>query len=118
MENPELGRVWLFELLSSRRPASDPFWQQYLSNLEQWAKTEFAQPGIDCEVESVLMLAGVFLWPVWARSHTRTVKERQQMAQRFSREILRLCLHGTLRPEKYPELDAHVSKATVRGGRD
>src|SRR5580658_88085 len=27
MENPELGRVWLFELLSSQRPASDPFWQ-------------------------------------------------------------------------------------------
>src|SRR5271156_5783839 len=23
MENPELGRVWLFELLTSRRPASD-----------------------------------------------------------------------------------------------
>src|SRR6266403_6190034 len=32
MENPGLGRVWLFELLSSRRPASDPFWQQYESN--------------------------------------------------------------------------------------
>jgi hypothetical protein len=29
MENPEVGRVWLFELLSSRRPADDPFWQQY-----------------------------------------------------------------------------------------
>src|SRR5271156_2210971 len=24
MENPELGRVWLFELMSSQRPASDP----------------------------------------------------------------------------------------------
>ena len=27
MENPELGRAWLFELLSSRRPASDRFWR-------------------------------------------------------------------------------------------
>ena len=34
MENPEIGRVWLFELLSSRRPANDPFWQQYVSNFE------------------------------------------------------------------------------------
>jgi AcrR family transcriptional regulator len=29
MENPELGRVWLFEVLSSSRPANDPFWRQY-----------------------------------------------------------------------------------------
>src|SRR5215831_5537988 len=28
MENPEIVRIWLFELLSSKRPASDPFWQQ------------------------------------------------------------------------------------------
>ena len=40
MENPELGRVWLFELLSSQRPASDPFWQQYRSSFEAFAKTE------------------------------------------------------------------------------
>jgi AcrR family transcriptional regulator len=105
MENPEVGRVWLFELLSLRRPASDPFWQQYVSNLERFTRTEFAQPGIDAEVISVLMLAGTFLWPVWARAQSRTAKERKQMAKRFSRETLRLCLHGTLRAEKYPDLD-------------
>src|SRR6266481_4360271 len=65
---------------------------------EQLAKTKYAQPGIDTEVVSVLMLAGMFLWPVWARAHTRTAKERQQMGKRFSREVLRLSLHGTLRP--------------------
>ena len=108
MENPELGRAWLFELLSSRRPASDRFWRQYESSFADLAKTEFAQPGIDAEVVSVLTLAGMFLWPVWARAHTRTAKERQQMAKRFSREVLRLSLHGTLRPEKYEELDTRV----------
>jgi AcrR family transcriptional regulator len=108
MENPEIARVWLFELLSSKRPASDPFWQQYLSNFEQFAQTESAQPGIDTEVASVLMLAGAFLWPVWARAHSRTAKERQMMAKRLSREILRMSLHGTLRPEKYPDLDERV----------
>lgn len=105
MENPELGRAWLFELLSSRRPASDRFWREYESSFEQLAATEYAEPGIDTEVVSVLMLAGMFLWPVWARAHTRNAKERQQMAKRFSREILRLSLHGTLRPEKFPDLD-------------
>jgi hypothetical protein len=110
MENPELGRAWLFELLSSRRPASDRFWREYESSFEALAKTEYAQPGIDTEVVSVLTLAGMFLWPVWARAHTRNAKERQQMAKRFSREVLRLSLHGTLRPEKFPELDMRMDK--------
>ena len=110
MENPALGRVWLFELLSSRRPASDPFWRQYESNFELFAKTELAQPGIDAEVASVLTLAGCFLWPVWARAHTRNPKERQRMAERFAREIIRMSLHGTLRPEKYSELDASIRR--------
>ena len=101
MENPALGRVWLLELLTSRRPASDSFWRQYESNFRKFAETEFAQPGIDTEVASVLMVAGCFLWPVWARAQTRSAKEREQMAERFAREIIRMCLHGTLRPEKY-----------------
>jgi AcrR family transcriptional regulator len=110
MENPALGRVWLFEVLGSRRPADDAFWQQYHSKLDQYAKTELAQPGIDVEVLSVLFLGATFIWPVWARAHTRTAAERKQMAARFSREIMRLCLHGTMRPGKYRELDARVTK--------
>jgi AcrR family transcriptional regulator len=105
MENPELGRIWLFELLSSRRPASDQFWQQYSLNFKAFAQTELAQPNIDTEVASVLTLAGAFLWPVWGRSHARSARERQELAQRYSAEVLRLCLYGTLRPEKFRELD-------------
>jgi AcrR family transcriptional regulator len=108
MENPEIGRVWLFELLSSKRPANDRFWQRYLSNFETFTRTELAQPGVDAEVVTVLTIAGAFLWPVWARSQARNAKEREQMARRFSREVLRLSLHGTLRPEKFPDLDTRV----------
>ncbi|HSW13070.1 MAG TPA: TetR/AcrR family transcriptional regulator [Solimonas sp.] len=111
MENPELGRVWLFEVLSSSRPDNDPFWHQYWTQFEKFAKSDMAQPGIDAEVHSVLMLLGTFLWPVFARSQTRTAKDRQELAQRFSNEILRWSLYGTMRPEKYPELDARVKKA-------
>jgi AcrR family transcriptional regulator len=114
MDNPDIGRVWLFELLSSKRPGNDPFWQQYVSNFARFAETEFAQPGVDAEVASVLTLAGAFLWPVWARAHSRSSKERQQMAKRFTREMLRFSLHGSLRPEKYPELDARVRKPPGR----
>ncbi|HKU40157.1 MAG TPA: TetR/AcrR family transcriptional regulator [Polyangiales bacterium] len=114
MENPALGRIWLFEVLSSGRPASDAFWRHYETNFKRFAKTEYAQPGIDAEVLSVLLIAGAFIWPVWARSHARTAKQRQQMAERFSNEILRLTLHGTLRPEKYPELDARVTSKRTK----
>ena len=111
MENPALSRIWLFEVLSSSRPSSDSFWRQYASSFERFSKTSLAQPGIDTEVLSVLFLAGTFLWPVWARSHARTAKERERMAERFAREVLRLTLYGTLRPEKYPELVARVPGA-------
>lgn len=109
MANPEVGRVWLFEVLSSRRPADDPFWRQYVSNFEGYAKTNLAQPGIDAEVVSVLLLSGAFFWPVWARAHARSAKERRQMARRFAREVLRLCLHGTMQPDKYADLEKRMA---------
>jgi AcrR family transcriptional regulator len=108
MENPELGRIWLFEVLSSKAPANDPFWRHYEATFKRFAKSALAQPGIDVEVVSVLLISGAFIWPVWVRAHARTAKERQQMMKRYTREILRLTLHGTLRPEKYPELEARV----------
>ncbi len=114
MANPELGRAWLFELLSSQRPAGDRFWREYLSGFEKYADTEFAQPGIDAEVASVIMLTASFLWPVWVRAQARSAKERQQMGKRFARELLRFCLHGTMRPEKYAELDARIGKESQR----
>jgi len=110
MENPALVRVWLYEVLSSKRPSSDPFWRQYASNFERFAKTKLAQPNIDSEVVSVLFLAGAFMWPVWVRGHARSAKERKEMSERYAREILRLTLHGTLRPERYPDLVDRIGK--------
>jgi len=116
MENAELSRAWLFELLSSQRPASDRFWREYESSFEKLAKTDNARPGIDTEVVSVLMLAGMFLWPLWARSHARTTKQRQEMTARLTREVLRLSMYGTLRPETFPDLEMFVAseKKTVK----
>ncbi|WP_028081001.1 TetR/AcrR family transcriptional regulator [Solimonas soli] len=112
MENPELARAWLFHVLASPQPAHDPFWKMYRQRFEEYVKTDSAQPGIDVEVHTVLMLVGTFLWPVWARAHARTAKERQQLALRFTEEIARLSLYGTMRPEKYPKLVARLSKRT------
>ena len=110
MENPDLGRVWLFEVLSSNRPTNDPFWNQFKGGLEKFAKSDRAQPGIDVDVHAVMMLIGTLLWPIFVRADTRSAKERQQMVQRFTNEMLRLSQFGTMRPEKFPELDAKLRK--------
>ena len=110
MKNPELSRAWLFELLSSRRPANDRFWRQFESSFEQLAKTKYAQPNIDTEVVSVLMLGGIFLWPLWAQAHARDAKGRQQMTARLAREVLRLSMYGTLSSEKFPDIERLLGK--------
>jgi AcrR family transcriptional regulator len=105
MEYPEFGRVWLYEVLSSSQPASDPFWNLYKAHIDAFVASEFSQPGIDAEVHAVSLIVGVFLWPVWARTHTHSAAGRRKMALRFTDEMLRFSLHGTLRKEKFPQLD-------------
>lgn len=104
VENPELGRIWLFEILSSDNPGDDTFFKQFVQATEALSKSELSEEGIDAEVLSVMMLAGYFLWPVWVRGRAKTKKERQAMSQRMRREVLRLSLHGTLRAEAVPQL--------------
>jgi AcrR family transcriptional regulator len=108
MENPELCRVWLLQILSAPDPSSDPFWREYAGSIGRFAQTEMAQPGIDVEVFSIITLASNFLWPVWARSHSHGDTERAALAHRFAREMVRLSLHGTLRPEKVPAVVAQI----------
>ena len=110
MENPELGRAWLFEMLSSDQPAKDPFWNQYKLLFGKFANSDRAQPGIDVDVHAVIMLIGTFLWPVFVRSHARTAKERQELVRRYTSEMLRLSMSGTMRPEKFPELQERLRK--------
>jgi AcrR family transcriptional regulator len=108
MDNPELCRIWLLQLLSMREPARDPFWREYAGSLARFAQTELAEPGIDVEVFSVMILAGNFLWPVWARAHSQTDEERAALAQRFVRETLRLSLYGTLNEDALPQIVAQL----------
>ena len=108
MDNPELCRVWLLQVLSSPDPASDPFWKEYEGSLARFAKTGLAQDDIDPEVSSVIMLAGAFLWPVWARVHAGNSQALRPLARRFAQECLRMSMYGTLRPEHYPEIAARL----------
>lgn len=114
MENPEFGRAWLFEVLSSSEPSDDPFWRMYRSHIETFAESERAQPGIDAEVHAMLMLVGVFMWPVWSRAHEQVPAMRDKLTKRFVDETLRHSLYGILRKEQFPRLDDNsVSDGTL-----
>lgn len=104
VENPELGRVWLFEILSSDNPDKDVFFHQFRCATEALAGSELSQEGIDTEVFSVVLLAGYFLWPAWVAARAKNEKERRAMSNRMRREMLRSWLFGTLRRESFPEL--------------
>lgn len=102
MDNPELCRVWLLQILAAEDPSQDVFWREYAGSIARFARTELAQPGIDVEVFSILTLAGHFLWPVWAQAHCTDEAEIDALADRFADEMLRLSLHGTVRLDRVP----------------
>lgn len=108
MENPDLCRVWLQQVLASPDPRDDPFWREYSGSFGRFAGTKLAEPEIDVEVLSVVNLAGVFFWPILARAHAVTPKQRLELSRRFSQEILRLSLFGTMRAEEFPKIVARV----------
>lgn len=102
--NPELCRIWLLQLLSSDHPEKDPFWREYEGSLARFTETELAEPGIDSVVLSMIILAGAFLWPVWAKAHSKTATERKNIAHRFAQECLRLSMYGSLKDERFPDI--------------
>ncbi len=104
MENSDLCRSWLLQILASENPVADPFWKEFQGSLEIFAKTELAQDSIDSEAMSVLVLSGLFLWPVWVRSHAKTDEERHDLAVRMTRELLRFSLFGSMNPEAFPDI--------------
>lgn len=115
VDNPALCRIWFLQLLASDEPAQDPFWRQYAGSLRRFTETDLAEPGIDSDVFSLLMLAGNFLWPVWTKTHEKTPAERRVLARRFALESLRLSMHGTMRVECFPEIETLIAKGTGAG---
>ena len=110
MENPELCRIWLFDLLASDDPSADPFWKEYAGSLAHFAASDRAEQGVDSEVLSVILAASAFLWPVWARAHDKDGKERRHLAERFVRETMRLSLHGSMKAKEFPEIVERLAK--------
>jgi AcrR family transcriptional regulator len=109
MENSDLCRAWLMQVLSLDDPASDPFWRVLSETNSSLAKTELFQANVDPQILTVLTLAGAFLWPVSARAHAKSPEELQAETRRYVREFMRLMLFGVFRAEHFPELVTNLA---------
>ncbi|WP_443486811.1 TetR/AcrR family transcriptional regulator [Novosphingobium aerophilum] len=116
MDNPDICRVWLQQVLASPDPSQDPFWREYCGSLGRFAATDLAEPGIDFEVFSVVNLAGVFFWPILARSSAGGEAERRELSRRYSREILRLSMYGAMRSRAFPKVADLLAAQGVSAG--
>jgi AcrR family transcriptional regulator len=113
MQNPELCRVWLMQLLARPDPLADAFWREYQGSLARFAQTSMAVPNVDSEAMSVLTLAGIFLWPVWARAKGGDEAEQAVQARRIANECLRLSMYGSMRPDCFPDVAARLQQLTT-----
>jgi hypothetical protein len=104
MNNPELSRAWLFDVMSTQGTVTDKFWKKYVQELGEFAKSAYGREDIDVEVLAFITLSSALLWPIWVGAHAKSAKARDKMQQRFVDEMLRLVLFGSLVPEKHPEL--------------
>ncbi len=108
IENPDIGRIWLYDVLSRENPRDDVFYKRFAQALQTLAESDASVDDMDVEVQSVLMLTGYFMWPVWVRAHARSKRARKEMAKRYAGEVLRMSMHGVLRADSHAILNAFL----------
>jgi len=104
VDHPELARLVLHQLLSES-PLPERAWSSYLGQVRNIARSRDAQPGIDAEMLSHLLICVGILWPLLARAQYENAASVRRATRRMSRELRRVLLHGVLRPEAWPAAD-------------
>jgi AcrR family transcriptional regulator len=101
-QNASFCRVWLFDLLSSDDPGSDPFSRAWFENVRAFCRSDDAVPGIDSEVWAALTLTAYLCWPIWMHAEKLDPQAQQVTAQRLVRELLRMAMYGVMKPDRFP----------------
>jgi len=108
IENSDLCRVWLFDVLSRENPRQDVFYKRFEQAVQTLAESDAGIEDVDVEVQSVMILTGYFMWPVWVRAHARSKKARKEMARRYAMEVLRNAMYGVLQVDTHSILKAYL----------
>jgi AcrR family transcriptional regulator len=98
VDHPELARLVVQQLLSES-PLPERAWSSYLGQIRKIARSRDAQPGIDAEMLSHLLICVGILWPLLARAHYENATSVRRATRRMGRELRRLLLYGVLRPD-------------------
>jgi len=114
MNNPELSRAWLFDVMSAEGDVIDPFWKKYVEELEGFVQAGYGRKDMDTEVFAFITLSSALLWPIWVGAHARGGRSQRRMQQRYVDELLRLAMFGSLIPERHPELLRRFGEAPQR----
>lgn len=110
MNNPELSRAWLFDVMTTQGNVTDKFWTKYVEELGAFVESGHGREDMDVEVFAFITLASALLWPIWVGAHAKSTKARDKMQQRFVDEMMRLVLFGSLVPERHANLVKRFSK--------
>lgn len=110
MNNPELSRAWLFDVMSTRGNVTDKFWKRYVEELGEFAQSGYGREDIDVEVFAFITLASALLWPIWVGAHAKNTRARDKMQRRFVDEMMRLVLFGSLVPQRHADLVKRFGK--------
>jgi len=111
-QNASFCRVWLFDLLSSDDPGSDPFSRAWFENVRAFCKSDLAVPGIDAEAYAAFTLTAYLSWPIWMHTEKLKPHAQQQTAQRLVEEVLRMAMYGVMKVDRFPtvrQILAHES---------
>jgi hypothetical protein len=115
-QNASFCRVWLFDLLSSDDPGSDPFSRAWFENVRAFCKSDDAVPGIDAEAYAAFTLTAYLSWPIWMHSEKLKPHAQQVTAQRLVEEVLRMAMYGVMKVDRFPtvrQILAHEKPRTA-----
>lgn len=101
-DHPELARLTLQQLLAES-PMPESGWRSYLAWVRKLVGSRNAQPGIDAEMLSYVLMCVGILWPLLSRAQYDDAAAARSATRRLTRELRRLLLHGAFRPEGWPE---------------
>ena len=101
-QNASFCRIWLFDLISSDDPGSDPFSRAWFENVKAFCESDDAMPGIDAEAYAAITLTAYLAWPIWTHAEKLKPHEQQQTAQRLVQEVLRMAMYGTMKVDRFP----------------
>jgi AcrR family transcriptional regulator len=102
-QNASFCRVWLFDLLSSDDPGSDPFSRAWFENVKAFCESDDAVPGIDAEAYAAFTLTAYLSWPIWMHADKLKPKAAQLGAgQRLVAEVLRMAMYGIMKVDHFP----------------